>query len=230
MKKVVHIIPVGHTKVTLIEGMKQYPFHKLILILGKQKSSGEAKARKIADEIKKEFTGIAIVKYHYVDIDDIYQTAIEIAKVVVEEQKEQNEVKINASGSLRTIGISCYLASSLTGAELYVSLPSYEDGNVAGIKKVVEIPAFPVKEIGSEELKILKFLHKKGPVESLDSLIEGINLGNISKNTHLKERARMSYHIKKLKKDGFIKTHRLGKNLKIEISRLGELYNISRFT
>lgn len=228
MKKVVHIVPVGHTKLTLTEGMRQFPFHKAVLVLGKESSPGEEKAKEVAREIKEDLGGLAETEYLHIDMDDVYLGAIDIAKKIRREQKEGNEVRVNASGSLRTVGISCYLACAVTGANLYLALPSYEDSRIVGIRLVLEIPSFPLKSVGKEELSILRFLLEKGSVDSVDELIQGMNLKDKGSPDYLKERARMSYHIKKLREDGFIETQRRGKNLRISLSRLGELYAVGR--
>jgi DNA-binding transcriptional ArsR family regulator len=228
MKNVVHIIPVGHTKVTLIEGMRQFPFHKMVLVLGKEIGPGEEKAKDVAKEIEKEFKGLVEIEYLRVDVDDVYATAIDIAKVIKSEQSRGNEIKVNASGSLRTVGISCYLACAVTGADLYVALPEYFDERVKGVRRVLDIPSFPLKEVGREEFTILRFLLKKGSTNSVDELIQGIIKISKSSPDYQKERARVSYHIKKLKEGGFIMTLKIGKNLKINLTKLGELYSIGR--
>jgi CRISPR locus-related DNA-binding protein len=228
MKKVVHIIPVGHTKKTLVEGMRQFPFHKVVLVLGKEQTPGEEKAEGIAKEIEKEFGRLASVEYLRVDVDDVYSTAIDLARIIRTEQEKENEVKVNASGSLRTVGISCYLACALTGAQLYVAIPSYEQGKVTGIRRVLDIPSFPIKEVGKEELSMLHYLLKKGPTGSVDELIQGMDKGSKHAVGYQKERARMSYHLRKLKAGGFIETEKHGKNLRIALTRLGELYSIGR--
>jgi DNA-binding transcriptional ArsR family regulator len=228
MKNVVHIIPVGHTKVTLIEGMRQFPFHKIVLVLGKEIGPGEEKAKEIAKEIEKEFGVLVEVEYLHVDVDDVYSTAIDIARVIKSEQGRGNEIKVNASGSLRTVGISCYLACAVTGADLYVALPEYKNEKVRGVRRVLDIPSFPLKEVGKEEFTLLRFLLIKGPTDSVDELIQGIVKIRKSSSDYQKERARMSYHIKKLREGGFIETLKIGKNLKINLTKLGELYSIGR--
>jgi CRISPR-associated protein Csa3 len=228
MKKVVHIIPVGHTKVTLIEGMRQFPFHKVVLVLGKEDGPGERKAVEVAKEIEDEIGSLAEVEFLYIDADNVYSTAIDLAREIKNKQKEGDEVKVNASGSLRTVGISCYLACAVTGAELYVAHPAYENGKVIGIRRVVDIPSFPLKKVGKEELSILSLLKEKGATESVDELIEGLLKINKGADGYQNERARMSYHIKKLKNEGFIETKKIGKSLRISLSSLGKLYTIGK--
>lgn len=227
MEKVVHFIPVGHTKITLTEGMRQFPVHKIILILGKEKGAGEQKAREIAEDIIREFKHLGETETLTVDLDDIYSTALALTKAIKKEQSEGNHVKVNASGSLRTAGISCYISSAITGADMYIAIPSYEDGIITGVKQVINIPRFPLKRFGKSEHKILNLLLKKGPVKSLDMLIKEMKGGEIKKSSYLKERAKISYHIKKLKKEEMIETVREGKNLRIDLTQFGKVYATS---
>ncbi|RMF89942.1 MAG: hypothetical protein D6733_05175 [Methanobacteriota archaeon] len=225
MKRIVHIIPVGHTKQTLIEGMRQFPFHKAVLVLGKEAGPGERQAEAVAEEIEKELGGLAEVERMHVDMDDIYSAARDIAARIKAEEKAGNQVMVNISGSLRSVGIACYLACAVTGAELYMALPSYEDGRVTGIRRVIKIPLFPIKTVGREEESILLYLFEKGPVDSMDRLILGLYGKDKDSPGYLNERARMSYHIKKLREKGFIDTDRHGKSLRISLSKMGEVYS-----
>ncbi len=227
MKKVVHFIPVGHTKITLTEGMRQFPVHKIVLILGKEKGAGEEKARKIADEIIQEFKPMGEAEILSVDLDDIYSTALLLTQAIKKEQLEGNQVMVNASGSLRTAGISCYISSAITGADMYIAIPYYENGTIAGVKEVIDIPRFPLKRFGKTEHKILNLLLKKGSVKSLDSLIRDLKGEEIKKSSYLKERAKISYHINKLKKEEMIEAVREGKNIRIGLTRFGEIYAAS---
>jgi hypothetical protein len=228
MKKTVHIIPVGHTKTTLTEGMRQYPFHKIVLILGKGKGPGEEKAEAVAAEIRSEFEKVAEIEEVHVELDEIYPTAITIAEKIRAEEKMGNVVMVNASGSLRTVGISCYLACAITGATLYVALPAYEDNRLTGIRQVLVVPPAPLKDVGTEELSILKYLLKHGTLDSVDTLIQGLRGLGKNSQSYQKERARMSYHIKKLRGNSFIETSKTGKNLKIALTSLGRLIAVGK--
>ena len=228
MKKTVHIIPVGHTKTTLTEGMRQYPFHKIILVLGKTPGPGEEKAEAVAAEIRGEFEKVAEIEEIHVELDDIYTAAIAIAKNIRAEEKPGNTVMVNASGSLRTIGISCYLACAVTGATLYVALPAYEKGVLTGIRQVQTVPPAPLKDAGREELLILKYLNQHGTLDSVDTLIQGLRGLEKTDSGFQKERARMSYHIKKLREKSFIKTYKDGKNLRTSLTPLGRLIAVGK--
>jgi len=179
-------------------------------------------------EIIKEFKPVVEIEHLIVDLDDIYSTALSLTKAIKHEQNDGNVVKINASGSLRTVGISCYISSAITGADMYIAIPAYNDGMITGVKEVVDIPRFPLKRFGKTEHRILDLLLKKGPVKSLDSLIRELNGGEVKKSSYLKERAKISYHINKLKREELIETVREGKNLRISLSRFGEVYAASQ--
>ena len=72
-------------------------------------------------------------------------------------------------------------------------------------------------------MEILRKL--EGGVESLDELVSRIK-PELKKGTqeYNNERSRLSHHIKKLEKDGFIETKKVKKNLHIKLTILGEIY------
>ena len=231
MTQITHIVLVGHTKEKLIEGIKQHPVHKVILILGKDPQlSGEKRAEETAVEIEKILKNFVEISKKYVDKEDIFSAAIELIKLINEEKKSGRKVKINVSGSMRTLGIACYITSLVTGVEIYGTLSEYDEkGRVIGVKKVYNIPPFPIKELPKERLDILEALYQKNGVDSIDKLITMLN-PSLKKTSeeYPNERARISYHIKALKEDGFITTEKKGKNIKLKLSKIGEIYALSK--
>ena len=92
---------------------------------------------------------------------------------------------------------------------------------------------FPgIKDISKEQFKILKGLSGNGgSVDSVDELISIVNPeASPDRSDYQKERARFSYHLKELKKDGFIETEKEGKNVKVRLSKIGEIYVGGRVT
>lgn len=232
VKKVAHIIPVGFTKPTLIESMKNYPFHRVYLVLGKEKTTTELWARKLADEIAGDVAGVAEVLRIETSFDDIYSSAADIIRIIKKEKEAGNEVMLNISGSMRSVAIACYLAASLCDVRAYIGLPAYDSsGNVVGITKVVEVPNFPIRELNGEKLEILKILFEKKQLSSIDELIS-ILKPEIFKargsRDYLKERSRISYHLKELEKGNFIKTEKKGKRKVLELTELGYLYALAK--
>lgn len=226
MQRITHIMPVGHTKTTLLEGLRQYPFHRLIMVLGKEMTPGEEKARKLAKELEETLKTISEIEYLYVDIDDVYSAAIDITAAIRRETEKGHDVKINASGSVRTLGISCYLASALTGTKLYIAVPSYKEDVITGIRKVLEIPHYPLKKIGENEEVILKELALR-PSKSVDELLNRLDKDMTSESIQ-RERAKISYHLKKLREDGFITTQKKGKKQELHLTRLGKLFSAAQ--
>jgi len=231
MKKTVHIIPVGFTKPTLLESMKNYKFNRVYLVLGSEKTKTEEKAGELADEIERDIKGTAEVRRVKVDLDDIYASAAKIIELIKNEMKEGSEVKINISGSMRTTAIACYLAASICGADVYIGLPKYSGDDVVGITKIVDVPLFPIKEVEGERLAIIKFLLEKKAISSIDELISIISPEIFSKRgskAYLKERSRISYHLKMLEENSFIKTAKKGKKKVLELTELGYLYALGK--
>lgn len=232
IKKTVHIIPVGFTKPTLLESLKNYKFNRVYLVLGEEKSRAEKHAAALAGEIEKDVKGVAEVERVEVALDDIYSSASKIIEIVKKEAEEGNEVKINISGSMRTTAIACYLAASICNADVYIGLPKYADGEkVVGITKVVEVPLFPIREVEGERLEIIKILLGRKEIASIDELISILSPQIFTRrgsSSYLKERSRISYHLKMLEEDGFIKTAKKGKRKVLELTELGHLYALGK--
>lgn len=230
LKQITHIVPVGHTKEKLVDSVRQFPVHKVILIVGQDLNvSGEDKVYKTAEEIEKELKGFVEIEWRNVDKLDVFSSAIDILKIVKEEKGKKREVKINVTGSLHTIGIACYIVALVTGTEIYSALPAYKNGKVVGIKEIFSIPFFPIKEVPEEQMEILRALQGNG-VASVDELISRLKPKLEKDNTreYANERARLSHHLKILRKDGFLDAEKAGKNVKLRLSRIGEIYAMGK--
>ncbi len=232
MEKIAHIVPVGHTKLKLLESLRQFPMQKVILLLGKDRNlEGEDKARQTAMDLRIDIKAIAEVEEETIDKEDVLQCALDITRIISKERKDSFEVKLNATGSMRTVGIGCYIAALVTGAEIYSGLSAYDEtGENIGIKKILPIPSFPIKDISKEQFKILKGLSGNGgSVNSVDELISIVNPeASPDRSDYQKERARFSYHLKELKKDGFIETEKEGKKVKVMLTKIGEIYVVGK--
>jgi len=222
---ITHIAPVGHTKEKFVDIVRQFPIHKIVLVVGQDMNvSGEEEVYKTAKEIEKELKGYIDVEWRKVDKLDVFACAIDIIHIIKEERAKEHEVKINISGSLHTIGIACYIAALVSGTEIYSALPEYKKGEITGIKEILTIPFFPIKEINDEQMQILKVLEGDG-VNSVDELIAKLRQ-ELKKETkeYTNERARLSHHLKSLSKCGFLNSEKSGKNMKLSLSRIGDIY------
>lgn len=229
LKQITHIVPVGHTKEKFIDIVKQLPLHKVILIVGKDMNvSGEDKVYKTAEEIEMELKGFIDIEWRKVDKLDVISGAIDILKIIKEEKAKGHEIKINISGSLHTIGIACYIAALVSGTEIYSVLPEYKKGEITGIKEILPIPFFPIKEVSDEQIQILKALENNG-VASVDELISRLK-PKLKKEMqeYTNERARLSHHLKSLRRDRFLDSEKSGKTVMLKLSRIGKIYILGK--
>jgi len=220
---VVNFVPVGHTTETLVESLRHHPISRIILILGdKPSTKPEKRAREIATEIKTALGTLPFQELE-VDMDDITAAALQITEAMKHEKDAGNKLMVNLSGSLRSIGLAAYMAATAVKAECYVGLPEYKGDNITGVKQIVDVPLFPIKQIGTEKLKLLKALKEKSI--GIDEIIEILKPKTTKKTkNYLSERSRISHHIKDLKNQKLIETQKEGKNIKIRLTQLGTIY------
>jgi hypothetical protein len=220
-----HFVPVGHTKETLVdsikESIKNYPVNKVILVLGKNKEEeSEKKARRVADEVKKE---LALINFGSMetDVKDVIAAANDLVVQARQEKKEGSKVVFNLSGSLRTLDIAGYIASLLTKSYSCVGIPDYKEGKASGIKDICPLPEIPVIEITKPKVDILELL----------SMDEWISLEELSKKyaakskiKALSKKSKTSFHLIELRKFKLIETDKPKKLLLIKLTKLGLLY------
>ena len=131
--KFTHIIPVGHTKEKFLSllSLKQFPVHRVILIVGKDVSaSGEDKVYETAESLSRDLQGYVELQQRVVDKLDVLKGALDILDLIKEETKHGYQVRLNISGSLHTIGISCYIAALVSKTEIYSALPEYKQKQI----------------------------------------------------------------------------------------------------
>jgi len=220
-----HIVFVGHTKERLIESIKalwDHPAKKVVLVVGQQKSSGESKARKIAEELKKELETVYDVDIVEIDKKNVINAASQLVELIKSEKKRGNDVILNVSGSLRTFAIAAYIAACVTGERIITSIPRYRGDVEVGIEEIVEIPILPIDFPSEEQLGILSSIGEG--VNSLDELVFRLNPGVKKDSREFRaERSRLSHHLSKLEKSGLISRKKAGRNVRIEPTGLGKI-------
>lgn len=223
IRMISHIVPVGFTPGKLIEGIKQFPVHKVIIVVGK--GTEDERVLEAAKAVEKAFKGYAEVERNYVEKEDVFKATKDFINMIKNEKNDGREVYINAAGSLRNLTLASYIAALATKTKIYSSHSRYnEKGEPVGVSRLIDIPYFPIKDPPKEQVEIMEELHK-GAVESLDELIVRMR-PKIEKRSpeYNSERARLSHHINRLKEDGFVETDKLGKTLSIKLSEIGEIY------
>jgi len=222
MKEITHIVPVGHTKETLVESLRRFPVSKIVLVLGdKPEIESEKIARGIAEKVKAEMGSVPCEEI-YVDLDDVLSIALVLVRRIRAEVKSGCGVKLNLSGSLRSVDIAGYAAALMTSTPVYIGIPAYERNRIVGIKGIQTMPLIPIKEFFSEKKEIIQLLGSVGGIY-LEDIIKKLR-PDLNSEDYDKERSRLSYHIKDLKKEGFVETEKDGRKLKVRLSGVGRIY------
>jgi CRISPR-associated protein Csa3 len=220
-KMFTHLVPVGFSADKLIESIKQFPVHKIIILTHKSDEEQEM-VQSAVKSIKKAFKGFE-VENRTIERENILESSLEILEIIESEVKAGSTVKINISGGLRNIGISAYIVSLVSNVPIYSDVPEYTNKETYHLKGILDIPLFPIKDLAKEQLSILDKL--EDGVESVDDLIARLK-PELEKGTtdFGNERSRLSHHLKKLTNAGFIETKKVSRNLVIRKSKLGAIY------
>lgn len=218
------IVFIGHHKKRLLESiraLREYPVRKVVLAVGQQESSGEKKARKIAEELAKDLKIVWDIEIVEIDKKDVMRAAYQLVSLIKREC--EGRVILNISGSLRTFAVAAYIAACVTGSKIITSIPRYdENDNEVGIEEIVEIPVLPIDFPGKEQLEIISAMDSG--VESLDDLVFRLNPGIKKGSKEFRsERSRLSHHLAKLEEAGFVRRERVGRNVRIEPTSLGKI-------
>ena len=229
MKRITQIILVGHTKQRLIEAIKQFPLGKIILVLGDNPQlEGEALVVETANAVEEVFSGLISIERITVKKEDVLSAAIKILEVIMTEIRAGLDIQINISGSLRQMAIACYIAALVSKTQIYSVIPEYNPQyEEVGISRVHYIPLFPIKKLSPIKLQILQTLAKEAVVGSINELITKI-YSNPPDNSNNTLRAKTSYYLKELEKDGFILKERLGKSVNIKMTQIGNIYSLGQ--
>jgi CRISPR-associated protein Csa3 len=245
------IVFIGHTKERIIESIRSvrsYPIEKIILVVGEQESTGELKARGIAEELTLDLSTFFDVETTQIDKKDVMRAAQQITGLIRSEQAEGRDVLLNMSGSLRTFSIAAYIAGCITRAKMITAIPKYDkDDNEIGIEDIIDLPALPINTLREEQLRILAALGgdrseppstssrkkktagtseiRSGGVASLDELVLLLN-PKIRKGSDAfaTERSRLSHHLKNFEMSGLVTKTRSGKNVEVRLTGLGEMF------
>ena len=247
------LVFIGHTKERIIESIRSvrsFSIDKIILVVGEQESTGEQKARGIAEELTLDMATFFDVETIRIDKKDVIRAAQQIIGIIRREQATGRDVLLNMSGSLRTFSIAAYIAGCITRSKMITAIPKYDkDDNEIGIEDIIELPALPINTLKDEQLRILAALRgdrKKSPattsrkkkadrvseiaststgVESLDDLVDLLN-PKITRGTDpfASERSRLSHHLKNFEIMGLITKKKTGKNVEVRLTGLGEMF------
>jgi CRISPR-associated protein Csa3 len=250
------LVFIGHTKERIIESIRSvrpFSIDKIILVVGEQESTGEEKARGIAEELTLDLATFFDVETIRVDKKDVMRAAQLITGIIRNEQASGRDVLLNISASLRTFSIAAYIAGCITRSKMISAIPKYDkDDHEIGIEEIIDLPALPINTLKEEQLRILTALwgernkpqgtpsRKKkdvglvfsedtmsisGGVASLDELVLLLN-PKIKKGTDsfATERSRLSHHLKNFESMGLVTKTKSGKNVEVQLTGLGKMF------
>ena len=246
------LVFIGHTKERIIESIRSvrpYSVGKIILVVGEQESTGEQKARGIAEELTLDLATFFDVETIRIDKKDVMRAARQITDRIRKEQAAGNDVLLNMSGSLRTFSIAAYIAGCITGSKMITAIPLYNtDDEEIGIEDVIDLPSLPVNPLKDEQIRILAALggdrseppvtnsrkkkavasetkSRSGGVSSLDELVHLLD-PKIKKGSDAfaTERSRLSHHLKNFEIMGLVTKTKSGKNVVVRLTGLGEMF------
>jgi len=247
------LVFIGHTKERIIESIRSvrsFSIDKIILVVGEQESTGEEKARGIAEELTQDLKTFFDVETVRIDKKDVMRAAQQIMGMIRSEQASGRDVLLNMSGSLRTFSIAAYIAGCITGSKMITAIPEYdENDNEIGIEDIIELPSLPLNTLKDEQLRILAALggerneppskpsrrkkaagasettSRSGGVASLDELVLLLD-PDIKKGTDAfaSERSRLSHHLKNFESMGLVTKTKSGKNVEVRLTGLGEMF------
>ena len=221
----IQFVFVGHKKERIIESiraLRREPISKIVLFIGEEDIPGESKARRTAEELKRDLEPVYDVEIAKIDKKNVIGAAKKLLEMI---RGEKEGVLLNASGSLRSVAIAAYIAACVTGSRIVTSIPKYDENEEEiGIEEIIEVPTLPIDFPGEEQIQILTAVDSG--VNSLDELVLKLN-PDIKKKSRefFNERSRLSHHLSKLERAGFVVRQKRGRNVRIELTPLGRIFS-----
>ena len=179
------LVFIGHTKERIIESiLRPFSIDKIILVVGEQESTGEEKARLVADELTMDLKTFFDVETTRIDKKNVMRAAQQITRIIRNEQASGSDVLLNMSASLRTFSIAAYIAGCITQSKMFTAIPKYdENDHEIGIEDIIELPILPLNTLKGEQLRIITAL-KGNRIEPL-KISSNLSYPSISNNSEL---------------------------------------------
>lgn len=207
--EVIHVVPIGFEEDRAVYGFINLSANRIYLLIDEKEGTWGEEARRHADEVKKRlnqmaFDGNNIINVYFdpTDFESSKNAVIEI----LEKEKDASKVYLNISTSTKLCAVAFALAAiDYNNAFLYYvvpeqyNLPSGGAPFSSGVRRVeVFSPKVNIK-FGEWEREILRTLveHK---ISSLGDLNKILAPDDMSKAM----RAKLSYYVRKLQKEGYI--------------------------
>lgn len=217
-KKTVHIAPVGFHPEKIVESIRQFPVHKVIMIIHPG-DENKPSVMNAVNSIDNAFGDIDIEKVS-VERENIIKASLDLIDIASREIKNGNQVMFNISGGLRNISMAAYFVGMVSGIDTYTDIPQSNEEKYS-LKGILSIPYLPIAQLRKEQLRILD--HLEDDADSQDELIYRLN-PDIGQEDLGKERSRLTHHLKHLRDIDLVETIKMGKKSVVKRTAMGTLY------
>lgn len=218
------IAPIGFEEDRATYGFLRLGADKIYLLVDSKEDEWGEEARIHAKNVKEKLQGVAfannVIEKGYDPTH--FGLTRETIKEVLEEERDTQRVYINISTSTKLCAIAAYdVAQNYENTILYYVVP--EDYNIpienkpfsSGAKRIEMFSPRMNIEFSEWRDKIMETLKEEEEVSSLKELNEILIPDDVSKAS----RAKLNYHLKKLKERGYITYERKSP---IELTEFGE--------
>ncbi|MGA1866702.1 MAG: DUF6293 family protein [Thermoplasmatota archaeon] len=239
---IVHVIPMGLELDRVLGGLKEFPTNHVILLYGKDSSSGiEVKARHNGEKLRDLISATIDIEERMMDIFDFYSAARSLKELFSDLRNRGFEVYVNISTGNRIITSAALLAVFMTGSHPYYvqperySIPEGQEVLSHGVSSVMEIPSVTIVGPSREDEQVLKVLGKLGGTArhetSLIPYLETVRgffkprKESESKRSYLaRNRAHLSRTLRSLEKDGYVTLIKKGRYVNVSLTDTGLLF------
>lgn len=159
----VHITPVGHEYVRVVESAEELRADKVVLI---NHANNDKYGSDCWNEVVRAFDNSGIeYETKECDIFDLYESLGTISRQIAEHQDE--EVYVNVSTGSKITAIAGMIASMVMECTAYYtkvdSYPNPESSHnrPQDINNIVELPPYSIDSPDTEQVKIMDFVHRK---------------------------------------------------------------------
>ncbi|NIR15204.1 MAG: hypothetical protein GWN86_15215 [Desulfobacterales bacterium] len=99
-----------------------------------------------------------------------------------------------------------------------------QSGIGEGAKDYIEIPLFPIQTISTLDREIMNVLKDHETIDSIKELVDTLNEERTANKQEKVERSSVQYRLDKLESKGLIRTNRVKRRKRIDLTSAGSLY------
>lgn len=224
----VHIIPVGYEYKRIVRPAEEFRADRVVLLGHEEDKEGDKGEEHLRDVVAALENQDIEIEPRECNIFNLYSSMGAIAEAISEH--EGDEVYVNVSTGSKVTAIASMIASMvLECTPYYVRAKDYEN-DPDDIRRVTELPTYPIDAPDSEQVDVLHFIDKyskqEGPPTKGDVIhfSEHLNLEYISRNVAGKGKYRLldTHIVEPLKGRGYIAESKAGRNKILTLTEEGQ--------